>query len=424
MAVITPSTFDPLKTRCNVRLQQGVPIVDSDWNELDDIRKFEMRAYLKWFVGDGIPDGGDGFRIDGSGVNDDFIVRAGSAVAPLGTPNLDIGLRYAGRAIVDGLDVLISKDVTYKLQTLFAGPGLGGAPKIDPIPILVGAVTVYLDVWEHLVTTQEDPLLVLPGIGTESCARIQRDWCVRTVAGANPPAPPAGHSYYALATINRKMLGPNAAVITQGDITDRRHKGLTIAKHENRLAKLEALLLTPVFAAVNPLGPKSQSVGNLVTLTGRNFDIGSPVVTIGGLPAAVVGSFTSNTLHVSVPVLAVPGPYPVVVTTDGGGPVTCVDQLTIVGVAPPPPPALPPTLDAVNPFFPISGAKGVGISLIGTNFDGPNLKVKFGVTQAVISNSIATQISVVVPNIAAGLYTVTVTTDGGTASSATQFKIT
>jgi len=81
MAVITSSTFDPLKRRCNVRLQQGVPIVDSDWNELDDIRKFELRAYLKWFVGDGVPDGNDGFRIDAIGG-----VGAENLSAPSGVP--------------------------------------------------------------------------------------------------------------------------------------------------------------------------------------------------------------------------------------------------------------------------------------------------------------------------------------------------
>src|SRR5438445_6980636 len=117
MAVITLSTFDPLKARCNVRLQQGVPIVDADWNELDDIRKFELRAYLKWFVGDGIPDGSDAFRINAitPAVADVFIIRAGVAAAGAGTPNYDLALRFAGRAIVDGLDVIIPQDATYKL---------------------------------------------------------------------------------------------------------------------------------------------------------------------------------------------------------------------------------------------------------------------------------------------------------------------
>src|SRR5215467_7842755 len=137
MALITNSTFDPLKARCNVRLQQGVPIVDADLNELDDVRKFEMRAYLKWFVGDGIPDGSDGFRIDAivAGSADDFIIRAGNAPPPAGATTYDIGLRNTGRAIVDGLDVIIAQDVNYKAQNLFGVAGPGGLPPIQPIPV-------------------------------------------------------------------------------------------------------------------------------------------------------------------------------------------------------------------------------------------------------------------------------------------------
>lgn len=57
-------TFDRLKHYVGVRLQQGVPIVDEDWNELEDIRKEELRAFLKWFVGDGVPQDTSGFKIE------------------------------------------------------------------------------------------------------------------------------------------------------------------------------------------------------------------------------------------------------------------------------------------------------------------------------------------------------------------------
>ena len=57
-------TFNKLKNYVSVRLQQGVPLVDADWNEKDDIRRFEIEAFLKWFVGDGVPKGNDGFRIE------------------------------------------------------------------------------------------------------------------------------------------------------------------------------------------------------------------------------------------------------------------------------------------------------------------------------------------------------------------------
>lgn len=58
------NTFDKLKHYVGVRLQQGVPIVDADWNELEDIRKFELETFLKWFVGNGVPLGNDGFKIE------------------------------------------------------------------------------------------------------------------------------------------------------------------------------------------------------------------------------------------------------------------------------------------------------------------------------------------------------------------------
>jgi hypothetical protein len=57
-------TFNPLKHYTGVRVQQGVPIVDADWNELEDIRKHELELFLKRFIGNGVPDGNHGFRID------------------------------------------------------------------------------------------------------------------------------------------------------------------------------------------------------------------------------------------------------------------------------------------------------------------------------------------------------------------------
>jgi len=429
MAVITNSTFDPLKTRCNVRLQQGVPIVDADWNELDDIRKFDLRAYLKWFVGDGIPDGSDGFRIDApaAAASDDFIIRFGIAAAPAGTSNYDIGLHNTGRCIVDGLDVIIQADINYKAQPLFAGPGPGGAPQIQPIPVIAGNVVVYLDVSERLITSQEDPSLVLAGLGTESCARMRREWCVRTRAGTTAPAPGdadyvAGHSYYWLANIARKLTGPNvAANIAQADIADSRHKGLSISALELRLAKLERLLLLPVFVPPGAqLIPKSGNAGQAINVEGRNFDIGIPKVTFGNVPAVLSGNATASSVSVIVPNLA-NGIYSVSITTGGGGPVTAVDQFTVIGGGGGG--ANAPTLDPVNPFVPKSANQGQNIVITGTIFNQPGLAVSFGVAPAVIVNSSATQITATVPNLPVGPYTITVTTNAGSIASATQFNL-
>lgn len=218
MAVITPDTFDPLRRYVGVRLQQGVPIVDADENEREDIRRFELRAFLKWFVGDGVPEGNDGFRIEalppGAESATDFIIRAGGPPAPAGTGNVEKALKYVGRCLVDGYDVIIEDDVRFTEQPLHASqPGAAalaaayGVPPVSPLHPADGGV-VYLDVWHRLVTPTEDPELVHPGLGTESCSRHRREWVVRVRLGSGAPAPGEtdyldGHSYYALAYIVR-----------------------------------------------------------------------------------------------------------------------------------------------------------------------------------------------------------------------------
>jgi hypothetical protein len=433
MAVITSTTFDPLRNRVNVRLQQGVAIVDADWNELDDIRKFEMRAYVKWFVGDGIPDGSDGFRIDATGDTDDFFIRAGAPAAPIGATNFDIGLRYTGRAVADGLDVIITADVKYKSQPLFAAAGPGGIPQIAPIAVVAGPVLVYLDIWERLVTSQEDPTLVLAGLGTESCARMKREWAVRTRTGTTVPVSGdadfiAGHSYLPLSQINRKLIGPNTpAPIAPGDLTDLRHKALTLSSMETRMAKLENVLLIPAFGPVDKqLVPRTVVVGQQTQLNGRNFDIPPTTVSIGNVPvpAPNIVGVTSTVVTVVVPSLA-DGTYSVSINTGGGGPVTATDTLTVTGGGGGGGGgnALAPTFNAVNPFIPKTGQVNQLIVLQGTNFDQPGLAVSFGPTAAASVSVSATQIQVRVPAVAVGTYTITVQTTQGSVASPSQFAV-
>ncbi|QXJ21261.1 hypothetical protein AGRA3207_002098 [Actinomadura graeca] len=231
MAVISTDTFDPLRRYVRVRLQQGVPIVDADVNEREDIQKFELRAFLKWFVGDGVPDGNDGFRIAGTGADDDFEIRAGVS----GTVD---PLRRIGRCLVDGLDVMIESTVAFTAQRLHESHGAAaaaeaarlGVPTITALPAGGGPVLVYLDVWERLVTPSEDPALVHGGLGTESCARIKREWAVRARRGAAPPGPgdpdvTAGHSYTPLASLDRR---PGDAAVRPGDVTDLRRRRLLL----------------------------------------------------------------------------------------------------------------------------------------------------------------------------------------------------
>jgi hypothetical protein len=231
MATMTPSTFDPLLRYVNVRLQQGVPLVDADLNELDDVRKFELRAFLKWFVGNGVPEGNDGFRIVG-GLDNDFTIAAGVSPAPGGTPPAEAGLRNVGRLLIDGLDALIETDLRYAQQKLHVSQAGSaelaaklGVPVVPALttPTVDGTVVAYLDLWERLVTPDDVPDLIHPGLGVETCARVKREWVVRV--GSSVPAAANGHLYYGLATIGRRA---GVARIGAGDVADRREQRLIV----------------------------------------------------------------------------------------------------------------------------------------------------------------------------------------------------
>lgn len=226
MGNFSRDTFSKVNQYVGVRLQQGVPIVDADWNEMEDIRKYELEAFLKWFIGNGVPKGNDGFRIlpagpTGDGALDDFVIKGGD-----GTPE------KVGRCLVEGWDVINPKNLNYKNQDLFIKAGLPakwGVPALLPLTTPTTANrtdTVYLDVWEREVNAQEVSGLINDNIGIETCVRRKREWVVRVAEGTSSvPAPTEGHVFYLLASISRKAGQP----IRTGDISDRRQTGLHMA---------------------------------------------------------------------------------------------------------------------------------------------------------------------------------------------------
>lgn len=233
MAVITPTTFDPLDGFMRVRLGQGVPIVDADVNEREDIAMFEQRAFQKWYAGDGVPEGNGGFRIVESVASktNNFTISSGVGVGPADA------LGNAGRCLVNGLTVMIAADVDFRDQALHASKPTAaalslklGSPVIAAMtPALApGLVHVWLDVWDTLWTANDDPSLLLPGLGVESCARMKRFWAVRARGSAAPPVMgdtdfAAGHAYYRIATIARRTGDAN---VNAADIVDLREQRL------------------------------------------------------------------------------------------------------------------------------------------------------------------------------------------------------
>ncbi|MBU0966265.1 MAG: hypothetical protein KKA54_07785 [Proteobacteria bacterium] len=222
MGNFSRNTFDRLKHYVGVRLQQGVPLIDADWNEQEDIRKFELQAFLKWFAGNGVPSGSDGFLImAAAATTNNFDIKGGNGTA-LG----------AGRILVEGMDAMLESTMRYSNQPLYNNPSLAAKWGVTPIAPLTtpGAARidlVYIDVWEREVDSSEDTNLINPAIGIESCVRLRREWAVRVAQGAATlPAPPAGHGYYTLARIKRPA--GNTAILA-AQIEDLRTKGINLA---------------------------------------------------------------------------------------------------------------------------------------------------------------------------------------------------
>lgn len=228
MGDFSRDTFDQLKHYVSVRLQQGVPLVDADWNEQDDIRKHELQAFLKWFVGNGVPKDNDGFHIlaipEGEADND-FVIKGGD-----GDPET------AGRCLVEGWDILNASDIRYTEQPLFVDEQLAvewGVDSLLPLqPPDTGERTdlVYVDVWEREIDAIEDEDLVNPVIGVETCVRIKREWVVRVAEDTEtvPEDPPEGHVFLALALLARRA---GESVIGAEDMTDLRLTGLSLVSH-------------------------------------------------------------------------------------------------------------------------------------------------------------------------------------------------
>lgn len=233
MGDFSRNTFNKLNHYVSVRMQQGVPLIDADWNEQEDIRKYELRTFLKWFVGNGVPKGNDGFHIMPPANNEenDFIIKGGTEDDP-------------GYCLVDGWDVMIEDDINYTGQPLYENESLAekwNVKKPGPLsPPTDGERTdmVFIDVWEREVDAYEDDKLINEDIGIETCVRLKREWAVRVAENLSDEEGlkqylqdheivRPGHVYYPLAFLTR-----TASQNVISNITDLRRTGLAVLSEE------------------------------------------------------------------------------------------------------------------------------------------------------------------------------------------------
>lgn len=212
--LVTGNAITDPRHYVGVRLQQSVPVLDADWNELEDIRRFDAQINLQHFFGDGIPSDNRGFQIGSMTTGNDFTINTGIAmVSGMLVFNEIIDLTYLGQDAAFG--------VTMDL--------------LEPPPVVTREDLVYLDVWHEesgpTGITRVDERLTNSNIGIETARRVERRWLVRVAPGvADISGIPAvqDHNYMALARIQREA---GQQLITATQIFDLRRTDINVAKY-------------------------------------------------------------------------------------------------------------------------------------------------------------------------------------------------
>jgi hypothetical protein len=146
-------TFDEHKNYLGVRLQQGVPLLDRDWNEMEDIRRHQERLILQEFIGS-------------SGVADwySFSIH-GNVTAP---NELRIG---HGRYLIDGHLLWNEQDIMFSQQ----------GDRVPLPPTLAGGDELILTLQYRVVrvdATDDPDLANSQDINMETCLRDRIEWSI------------------------------------------------------------------------------------------------------------------------------------------------------------------------------------------------------------------------------------------------------
>lgn len=271
-------SFDFSKYYDGCTLQQGVPVLDSDWNEQNDIRRIhEIVNNIATIGSTKIYLSGDhnGFDVhSASSPTNNFQIFGGWAmvqgvlvpttngtppasidyvdqimftgtVTAIGGPGIfftDTDKAWASSHVLTGCRVKMTSgaesgnyftvtSLTGSTQLNFAS--IGGILANDTYEIYPPALTtpsgsartdkVYLQVWFDDINDNEDANIVNPGVGIETCHRTKRSWCVRVSEGGVTPSNSYsdiygfGPRYLELATLSRD---DGDATISASDISN------------------------------------------------------------------------------------------------------------------------------------------------------------------------------------------------------------
>ena len=242
---ISLNSFSYAKFYDGLALQMGVPVLDSDWNELSDIRRVQTIVNNIATVGStklasdytgALPYGFDIYQA--TSPTNDFGLRAGWAMVegvlvPTTSASPPAAFNYSNQVMFTGTISTVGGPATYitdsskaflsshnlvgcrlkatsgpaiglyfvitalasSTQLTFASTGAlaaGNTYEIYPPSLTTPGSDrrdeVYIQVWFDDINDVEDPSIVNPGVAVETCHRVKRTWCVRVNEGGTTPA--------------------------------------------------------------------------------------------------------------------------------------------------------------------------------------------------------------------------------------------
>jgi len=156
-------TYDEAKRYFYMMKEQGVPVLDEEFNLLQEMQITYLRRFIQDVIGNGSTN--NGFRIVGAGVDNDFIIMGGNGT-----------VEGAGHFYIGGYLVVLPADTRYSTQPI-AQPAL-------TTPAVNRTDTVYLDVYLDEMSPVDDSSMVDPTLNVETSRRLQLKWAIKVAENA------------------------------------------------------------------------------------------------------------------------------------------------------------------------------------------------------------------------------------------------
>lgn len=176
-------SYDPTKNYQEIQFNQDVSLLDSELNELQKIIRGNIEEMRRVMVGAACA--GDEWRVVANSNVNSITVKAGTFF-------------HFGAILENHQDTTVAF-----LST----------------PTLNRTDVVFVEYYQTLVDSTQDPNILDPQVGMETTQRFQMVYNIRVAEGSTVPTPTAGRNYFRIATLQRQAGNPS---ITEAMISDDR----------------------------------------------------------------------------------------------------------------------------------------------------------------------------------------------------------